>query len=337
MDMRITPSRAPRPANLARNGDIAALFEAVGHRSPKVRKQAVASLAELGPDQTLPEAREALRHASDAVRCAAVRVLGRWRDPMPIAAAVAWLPPGSPSRSFAFAALASVDRPDSAPAVAESLIHGRSQDGLWEDEVEVVSGLCAAGRDPDACRKVVDILVEALDHEDTEVVGRAEDFLLWLNSDAVPALVTLVRSAPKPDSAVWLLGQIGGASALEPLIEATEHPEARTREEACAALGELRDPASVEALLHATRDHEHAVRVKAGMALERIGTAAFLAGVSAAFGQQVEQATEPRRLAGPAKNGSTQNGTSKNGSRRADPPRLRPAARPQRAPRSGPA
>jgi HEAT repeat protein len=279
-----------------------------------VRKKALASLAELGPDEALPAVKAALRHPSDAVRCAAVRALCGWGEPMPIAAAVAWLPPGSHSRSLAFRGLARLDQPDSAPAVAHSLVHGTAQAGLWKDEVDVVGRLCAAGRDPDACRKVVDLLTDALDHENAEVVGRAEDFLLWLGSDAVPALVAVVRSAPAPDTAVWLLGQIGGASALEPLLDAMEHPEARTREEACAALGELRDPISVEALLRATRDHEHAVRVKAGMALERIGTAAFLAGVSAAFGHQLEPVTEPRRLAGPAENASAQNGSTQNGS-----------------------
>jgi len=282
-----------------------------------VRKRASASLADLGPDDALPEITAGLRHPSDAVRCAAIRTLCGWQEAERIAEAVAWLPPRGTSRSLAFAAIARLDRPESGPLLTHSLVHGTAQAGLWEDEVEVVGRLCGAAGDVDARREVVETLIAALEDDDPEVVGRAEDFLLWLGETAAPALIGLARTADAPDRAVWLLGQIGGASVLEPLIEATEHPEARTREEACAALGELRDPVSVEALLRATRDQDHGVRVKAGTALESIGTAAFLAGVSTLLqpqleqsrGVQVEEAKSPPRLARPASNGSPANGS----------------------------
>jgi HEAT repeat protein len=314
--MRSAFRRAPNPADLARSGNFAALLDAAGHQSPKVRKRAMACLAELGPEEALPEITAGLRHPSDAVRCAAVRTLCRWREVEPIAEAVAWLPPRGASRSLAFAAIAQLDRPETAPLLTHSLVHGTAQEGLWEDEVEVVGRVCGADGDVDARREVVETLIAALEDDDDEVVGRAEDFLLWLGETAAPALVGLARTADAPDRAVWLLGQIGGASVLEPLIEATEHPEARTREEACAALGELRDPVSVEALLRATRDREHGVRVKAGAALESIGTAAFLAGVSTFLqpqleqppGRQVEEAKTPPRLARPATKGPAANG-----------------------------
>jgi HEAT repeat protein len=47
------------------------------------------------------------------------------------------------------------------------------------------------------------------------------------------------------------------------------------------ALGELRDPIAVEPLLRSTYDSEHDVRVKAGAAIDRLGTVAILAGLTA--------------------------------------------------------
>jgi HEAT repeat protein len=330
--MPFTPRRAPRPADLARSGDFAALLDAAGHQSPKVRKQAIATLAELDPDEALPAIEEGLRHFSDATRCAAVRALCKWGESIPIAVAVAWLPPAGASRSLALAAIAQLRRPESAPVLAYSLVHGTAQEGLWEDEVEVVGRICPSNGARD---EIVDMLIAALDEDDDEVVGRAEDFLLWLGEDAAPALIEVMRSAVAPDRAVWLAGQIGGASVLEPLIEAAEHPDARTREEACVALGELRDPVSVEVLLRATRDREHGVRVRAGAALESIGTAAFLAGVSTFLQPQLDQspparleeAKPPPRLARPGSNRSAANGSPADGTATTRPSDARSARR----------
>ena len=282
----------------------------------------MATLAELEPDEALSAIEEGLRHSSDAARCAAVRALCKWGEPIPIAVAVAWLPPAGASRSLALAAIAQLRRPESAPVLAHSLVYGTAQEGLWEDEIEVVGSICPSNGSAGARDEIVDMLIAALDEDDDEVVGRAEDFLLWLGEDAAPALIEVMRSAGAPDRAVWLAGQIGGASVLEPLIEAAEHPDARTREEACVALGELRDPVSVEALLRATRDREHGVRVRAGAALESIGTAAFLAGVSTVMQPQLDQspparleeAKPPPRLARPGSNGSAANGSPAKGS-----------------------
>jgi HEAT repeat protein len=333
--MPFTPRRAPRPADLARSGDFAALLDAAGHQSPKVRKQAIATLAELDPDEALPDITEGLRHSSDAVRCAAVRALYKWGESVPIATAVAWLPPRGTSRSLAFAAVAQLQQPESASVLAQSLVYGTAQEGLWEDEVEVVDSICRSDGGAHGRDEIVDMLIDAPDEDDDEVVGRAEDFLLWLGENAVSALIEVVQSASAPDRAVWLVGQIGGASVLAPLIEATEHPDARTREEACVALGELRDPMSVEALLRATRDSEHGVRVRAGAALESIGTAAFLAGVSTILQPQLDQPAHaqleepkgPPRLARPGTNGSAANGSPGNGTAKTRPSGARSTGR----------
>jgi HEAT repeat protein len=302
--MRFTSLRMPKVDELAHARDVAGLLEAAGHGDAEIRKAAVSGLAEIGPSDGLPAVIEALGHPSDRVRCAAIRVLCEWGEPMPLAEAVAWLPPAGSSRQLALAAIAQLDEPHSAPTLTRSLVRGNAQEGLWEDEVELVWNLCDSTKLHDALDGVIDLLLEALEDDRDDIAARAQDFLLWLKEEAVPALTALARSSPAPDRAVWALGQIGGASALDPLIEAVEHPDARTREEACVALGELRDPVSVEALLRATRDSEHGVRVNAAAALDHIGTVAFVAGVSAMINPPIE-APKPRpRLPHGAQNGS---------------------------------
>lgn len=278
---------------LAGSGDVAGLIEAAGHADPRIRKAAASWLTELGPGEAAPAAVAALRHPSDRVRCAAIRALCHWGEAIPLAEAVYWLPPEGGSRALALAAIAQLEDPKSVPFLTRSLVCGTAQDGLWEDEVELVLSLCRSRRKATALRRIIAVLSEALEDEHEEVAGRAEEFLAWLGEDAVPAVTELARSSTASDRAVWALGQIGGASVLEPLIEAIDHPNTRTREEACVALGELRDPVAVDALIRATRDREHGVRVRAAAALERIGTVAFVLGASALLGPQIETA-KPR-------------------------------------------
>ena len=149
-----------------------------------------------------------------------------------------------------------------------------------------MSALCSTTESRTTLDRVLDLLVAALGDEDEGVASRAEDFLLWFGPDAAPAVADVVRRGSAPHRSVWILGQIGGAEALEPLIEALERSDARGRAEACVALGELRDPIAVNALLYATHDSEHVVRVKAAAALDRIGTAALLVGLSTPSGSR---------------------------------------------------
>ena len=223
---------------------------------------------------------KALADPSDRVRCVAIRALYDWGEGVPIAEAMAWLPAQGASRSLALSALTKLADPDTAAVLATSLLHGTAQPGLWEEEANTVSALCTGGGRHSALAQVLDLLVEGLDYKDEEVAGRAEDFLLWLGTDAERAVKAAVRHSSTPHRAVRLLGQIGGAAAINPLIEALDHADVRTRGEACVALGELRDPISVDALLQATHDTEHDVRVKAAAAINRIGTVALVAALS---------------------------------------------------------
>jgi HEAT repeat protein len=292
--MGLSAQRTPKIATLVQSGDAAALVEAVTRadgqtaRAGRIvdggaptREAAILGLAELDHRDATPVVMEALADPSDRVRCAAIRALHEWGEALPLAEAIAWLPAQGASRALALAAVAQLADPKSAPVLATSLVHGVAQPGLWEEEAEVVSSLYRGKGSRGALKRVLEVLLEALDYHDQEVAGRAEDFLLWLGEDAAPALIAAISHRSAPHRSVWILGQIGGAIALGPMIEALEHPDARARAEACVALGELRDPIAVDALFEATHDSEHEVRVKAAAALDRIGTVALLASLTA--------------------------------------------------------
>jgi HEAT repeat protein len=308
--MRLPFRRTTKVADLKGRGDVAGLIEASGDLDSKTRNAAMAALAEIDPGEARLAVIESLGHSSERVRCAAVRLLFHWGDATPLAEAISWLPPGRPSRRLALTALAQLGQARCGLALARSLVYGSAQEGLSEDEVGLVWNLCQSAEAGDELYRVTDLLIDALTDERQAIAGRAEDFLLWLDRDAVPALIALTRSSPSPHRAVAILGQIGGASVLEPLIDAVEHPDARTREAACVGLGELGDPMSAEALLRATRDSQHDVRVKAAAALDRLGTAALLVSISTMATSQVEAPKGRLQLAGGQENGSAANGRS---------------------------
>ena len=291
--MGLSTQKSGKVAELARRGDLPGLLEAVEHtdvqttRNGKavdagapVREAAILGLAEIGDRDSASVIVKALSDKSDRVRCAAIRTLCEWGEALPLAEAMAWLPAQGSSRALASAAIAKLADPKAADVLARSLIHGSAQEGLWEEEAEIVAGLCRASDEGDTRDAVLDTLLAALDDEDAAVAGRAEDFLLWLGEDAAHAVAEAVRNGTRSHRLVWVLGQIGGADALEPLMEALEHADSRARAEACVALGDLRDPIAINALLYATHDADHVVRVKAAAAIDSIGVVALLVGLT---------------------------------------------------------
>ena len=160
--------------------------------------------------------------------------------------------------------------------------------------------------------------MKALEDENEAVAGRAEDFLLWLGERAAPAVTAAVHHSSAPHSCVWILGQIGGLVALDPLEASARSFERPDPRGGFVGLGKLRDPISLQPLLRATRDSEHIVRVQAADALDRFGTVAVIAALSAPLSPAIREAlpnddTPPaapstksrRRSTRPAQNGSS--------------------------------
>ena len=147
------------------------------------------------------------------------------------------------SRALSLAAISRLSEPRSAAVLASSLIHGTAQAGLWEEEAAVVLSLCRTARGQRPLDRVLDVLVQALKDDQEAVAGRAEGFTCCrLGEAAAPAVTAAVQHSSAPHSCVWILGQIGGLVALDPLMQALDHSNARIRAEACAGLGKLRDP-----------------------------------------------------------------------------------------------
>lgn len=284
----------PNVKALARGRDEAALVAAAGYqdivptadggtvdRGVEIRQQAILALGSLGPDVGTQAVLAAVGDHSDEVRVAAIRVLYARREAESLAAALAWLPRArGNSRRLAMTALAELRRPDSAPALTAALLHVQGEDPVGEDDVRVLTMLLGADEGSDASDAVVEQLLTALADECDTVAERAEELLALIAPVSIAGVIAELKAGAAPHRAAAALARMKDTRALEPLMEALLHRDARVRAESATALGELRDPAAVEALIHATRDCDHRVRARAGSALDQLGMVALVVGVS---------------------------------------------------------
>ena len=264
--------RDPAPAGILSGRDFGA----------QVRAEAVTALAAAGPDEAALAVIDALTDSSDLVRSAAVRVLHGWREPLPLADAVKWLPANrGRARNLALVAVAELAQPSTARHLADALVHTLDNEPLRMNEARLVVDLLKVDTDPDAVEGVVEVLLGALGDEREGVAQRAEQLLAELAPGSMHGLQAALRGESAVPRAALVLARIGDLSVLEPLVQALEHANPAVRSHSCAALGELRAPGAVEPLLRAASDPDPDVRARAGAALNRIGTAAVIVGVSA--------------------------------------------------------
>jgi len=332
----------PNVKALARRGDTEGLIDAVFYEDragswagdpsalgAPVREDAVKALATVGPDEGRLAVIDALKDSSDPVRSAAVKVLAGWGETRPLAEAIAWLPTGhGHSRRLALQALGRHALPGTVSALAQALVRAVHEEPLGSSEVQLVVELLHAEEREDAVEEVVDILVAALGDE-REVVGdRAADLLIELAPASVRAVTCALSGEPARPRAALVLGRIGDIRALEPLVDALEHPDPRVRSESCLALGELRDPGGVEPLMRAAGDPDPAVRASAGAALDRMGKVAVVFGISALIRPAIDTAVKA--------GGGQESTTNPNGRRKpaTRPSAARGAASPRRSRRS---
>ena len=286
--------RKPNVKALVRRGDAAALVAAAGYqdlisgpdggmvdRGAEVREGAVLGLGTIGPEVGAEAVMAALSDHSDHVRVAAIRVLFARQEATPLAAALAWLPKDrGHSRRLAMKAVAELRRPDSAPVLASALLHAPGDDPVDDDAFRLLMWLLEADESSLTAAEVVELLLDALADEQDGVCDRAEELLALLAAISTEGVIAELMAGEAPHRAAAVLARIKDTRALEPLMEALRHRDARVRAESATALGELRDPAAVEALIHATRDSDHRVRARAGSALDQLGMVALVVGVS---------------------------------------------------------
>jgi HEAT repeat protein len=279
---------------LARQGDKDALMAAAGFqdlirgvgdemvdRGAEVRREAILALGQLGPDSGREAVQAALSDPADPVRVAAIQVLFAREEATPLATALAWLPRDEgDSRRLAMTAIAELRQPDCVAALMTALMHAQGDGPIEQDEGALLAQLLESAEDPDAACELVEQLLTALADERDAVSARAEDLLARVAPASIEDVIAELEAGAVPHRAAAVLARIKDTRALEPLMEALLHRDARVRAESAAALGELRDPAAVEALIHATRDSDHGVRASAGSALDQLGMVALVIGVS---------------------------------------------------------
>jgi hypothetical protein len=283
----------PNVKALARRADVAGLVEAAGFQDvvpdPRsgtidvgapVREEAILALGRLDSEAGADTAVAALADPVDRVRVAAVRVLYAREAATALANALAWLPAGhGHARRLTLHALAQLRQPGCAPVLATALVRARGHEPVGDEEVALLMTLLEAdgGAAADA---VLEQLVRELADERDAVADRAQDLLALLAPASVEAAIAELETGAAPHRAAVVLGRIRDIRAMEPLMRALRHRDARVRAESAAALGELRDPATVEALIHATADSDHVVRAQACWALDRLGSIAVVIGVA---------------------------------------------------------
>jgi HEAT repeat protein len=309
--MALFRTSKPNVNALARRRDEGALVAAAGYqdlipagddelvdRGSPIRKEAILALGRLGPQCGMDAVHAALSDPADEVRIAAIRVLFARQDIVPLAAALAWLPPAEQGRSRALAILAlrELRKPECAPALAAALVRGPRDDSIADDEASLLKLLLEAGAESEVAEEVVETLLVALGDEQDLVSDRAEELLVLMAPHGTEALIAELIAGAVPHRAAVALAQIKDTRALKPLIDGLVHRDSRVRAECAAALGELRDPAAVEALIHASQDPEHRVRAQAGWALDRLGMIALVVGVSTMIRPVIQEALSATEL-----------------------------------------
>ncbi len=298
-------NRKPRVKALARAGDLDGLIAASRFQqlssSPegevtdlglRTRVAAVYALGELNGKRGGEAVAEALTDPEDRVRMASIVVLFERSQPEPIADGLRWLPREGNSRSLALRALLELRQPGNARRIADALVHQQADQPIAEDDIAALEDLLEDGEGAAAKDEVISLLADGMREEDEFVANRAVQLMVRMAPASVDALIEALPDPGAGHHAAVGLAEVKDTRALQPLIEALDHDDARARAASCAALGELRDSSAVEPLLRATQDPELSVRTRAGSALDQLGTVAVVIGISALLRPMIDGALE---------------------------------------------
>ncbi len=123
--------------------------------------------------------------------------------------------------------------------------------------------------------RAVEPLIAALDRQDNQLCRRAAEALVRIcTSNIEPLLETLKdisRGYRARSKVALVLGQIGDARAIEPLITALKRYQQDVRQAATEALGEIGDPRAVEPLIEALDQEDAFLCLPVAVALQKIG------------------------------------------------------------------
>ena len=119
--------------------------------------------------------------------------------------------------------------------------------------------------------KDVKRLIKTLKDKDSNVQGEAVGALIEIGKPTVELLIRALKDKDTRDFAILILGQIGDARAVDPLIQALKDEDKRMRVSAAGAFREIKDSRTIEPLTKALEHEEVYLRIDAAEALGKVG------------------------------------------------------------------
>ena len=294
-------SSRPKVADLARRGDVNGLRDALRYgevfqgedgrewdQGVDVRVEAAAALTRFEPSQVVADLTAALDDRAAPVRLAAVEAIAQLGSRAAgvsealLDCAVSRRLDNEQVADRALEVLIEWDGTGAARYLTENLLEpdAPALDEQHRDAFERLLETDARGslaRDEVAER----LLRELHESSDERSADRAEVMLAWLGGDALERVMEALENGTVVPGIVRAAGLLGDGRAATPVVAALESPDPDIRVAAAEAARELNHTQTVPALLTATQDGDQAVRDAASAALDRMGTAAVIAGLAA--------------------------------------------------------
>lgn len=252
-----------------------------------VRVQAIQALAQFEPTVVVGDLLAALDDRAAQVRLAAVEALGA--QPTRVAGVlerlldliVARRPGNEEVASRALDVVVQWRAYGAAQLLVDRLLDPGSPelDETHREAFEYV--LQSDGGGPAATQVVTDRLLDRLAQERPgPAEGRALEVLRWLGPAALDRLLGALAHDGASPGMMRAAGMTGDSRAIEPIVRGLRREDPAMRAAAADAARALNHTRAVPALLAATQDDDQTVRDAASAALDRMGTAAVIAGLA---------------------------------------------------------
>ena len=285
----------PNVSRMARRGRVDDLRAALRHDEPAVRAEAATALSKFDGSTVAADLTGALGDSDPDVRLAAMRSLETTglHDPSQVEQLMRSVIERGPAAADVAASaikllVASVPE-QNAEYLADRLLDPSAPPPDEGHRASLDLFLTTDARGPAAREAVVDMLLARIQHDGDETQARVDALLGWVADDAGEKVLGALENGAVSPTLLRAAGRFGDARAVGPVVRALEDPNAEMREAAAHAAHALNHTRAVPALLNATQDDVQAVRNAATAALDRMGTAAVIAGLAAVVDAQAAQ------------------------------------------------
>ena len=296
--MAIGSRRKPNVSRLKRRGNLDGLREALRYRdvfvdddgteldlAVETRAEAAEALAHFNGPAVAEDLTAALSDPEPTVRLAALEAISKLGMPAAterlVELSVARDEDSELITERAFELLASYGLEGSAELMAERLVDGSAPPLDARHREELLRLVELDPRREDARGAVADRVIEHLrEPPDETTAQRVETILGWLGPPVAGRVLAELEDEDDRPELVRAAGLLGDARAVEAIIRGLRSNDPNMRWSAARAAGTLNHTRAVPALLGATQDDEQRVRDAASASLDRMGTAAVLAGLA---------------------------------------------------------